>query len=103
MFEIIPDWDILGHSTNFSEREVTLRMTNIKTQVFKLDELNPAEYNPRKKLKPGALQLFVGNGLPAAVEAIGDFNLVLPSGLLIVLDNCHYAPTITRGVIQFHF
>ena len=28
-------------------------MTNVKTQVFKLDELNPAKYNPRKKLKPG--------------------------------------------------
>lgn len=36
-----------------SEREVTLRMTNVKTQKFKLEELNPAKYNPRKKLKPG--------------------------------------------------
>ena len=30
-----------------------MRMTNVKTQIFKLDELNPAKYNPRKKLKPG--------------------------------------------------
>ena len=30
-----------------------MRMTNVKTQKFKLDELNPAKYNPRKKLKPG--------------------------------------------------
>ena len=28
-------------------------MTNIKTQIFKLNELNPAKYNPRKQLKPG--------------------------------------------------
>ncbi|MBQ1492168.1 MAG: DNA modification methylase, partial [Blautia sp.] len=28
-------------------------MNQVKTQVFKLDELNPAKYNPRKKLKPG--------------------------------------------------
>lgn len=28
-------------------------MAEVKTQVFKLDELNPAKYNPRKKLKPG--------------------------------------------------
>lgn len=28
-------------------------MIEVKTQVFKLDELNPAKYNPRKKLKPG--------------------------------------------------
>ncbi|GJZ03743.1 retrotransposon protein, putative, ty1-copia subclass, partial [Tanacetum coccineum] len=34
------------------------------------------------------------------VEAIGSFNLVLPNGLVICLDNCHYAPTITRGVVS---
>nr|GFB20355.1 hypothetical protein [Tanacetum cinerariifolium] len=34
-----------------------------------------------------------------AVEAIGAFYLCLPSGLEIVLNNCHYAPSITRGVI----
>ena len=28
-------------------------MTEVKTQKFKLDELNPAKYNPRKQLKPG--------------------------------------------------
>nr|GEX21949.1 hypothetical protein [Tanacetum cinerariifolium] len=33
------------------------------------------------------------------VEVIGSFDLVLPNGLVICLDNCHYAPTITRGVI----
>nr|GEY96788.1 retrotransposon protein, putative, Ty1-copia subclass [Tanacetum cinerariifolium] len=49
-----------------------------------------------KKLKPGALSLYVGNGHRAAVEAIGTFHLELPSGLVIVLDNCHYAPSITR-------
>ncbi|GJU68951.1 retrotransposon protein, putative, ty1-copia subclass [Tanacetum coccineum] len=38
------------------------------------------------------------NGMRAAVEAIESFDLILPSGLIIVLDNCHYAPTVTRGV-----
>nr|XP_043616398.1 uncharacterized protein LOC122588356 [Erigeron canadensis] len=33
-----------------------------------------------KKLKPGSLQLFVGNGLPAAVEEIDDYHLILPNG-----------------------
>ncbi|GJU96509.1 retrotransposon protein, putative, ty1-copia subclass [Tanacetum coccineum] len=41
----------------------------------------------------------VGNGVRAQVEAIGSFDLVLPNGLVICLDNCHYAPTITRGVV----
>ncbi|GJT84462.1 retrotransposon protein, putative, ty1-copia subclass [Tanacetum coccineum] len=34
-----------------------------------------------RKLKPGALSLYVGNGQREAVEAIGNFDLSLPSGL----------------------
>ncbi|GJX39702.1 retrotransposon protein, putative, ty1-copia subclass [Tanacetum coccineum] len=52
------------------------------------------------KLKQRALSLYVGNGQREAVEAIGNFDLSLPSGLVIVLNNCHYAPSITRGVIS---
>nr|GEU77225.1 hypothetical protein [Tanacetum cinerariifolium] len=37
-----------------------------------------------KKLKHRALSLYVGKGMRAAVEAIGSFDLVLPSGLIIV-------------------
>nr|GEW68772.1 hypothetical protein [Tanacetum cinerariifolium] len=53
-----------------------------------------------RKLKPGALSLYVGNGQREDVEAIGAFYLCLPSGLEIVLNNFHYAPSITRGVIS---
>nr|GFB16845.1 hypothetical protein [Tanacetum cinerariifolium] len=53
-----------------------------------------------RKLKPRALSLYVGNGQREAVEAIRVFNLCLPSGLEIVLNNCHYAPSITRGVLS---
>nr|GEW45492.1 hypothetical protein [Tanacetum cinerariifolium] len=53
-----------------------------------------------RKLKPGALSLYVGNGQREAVEAIGVFYLCLLSGLKIILNNCHYAPSITRGVIS---
>ncbi|GJW04867.1 retrotransposon protein, putative, ty1-copia subclass [Tanacetum coccineum] len=53
-----------------------------------------------RKLKPGTLSLYVGNGQHEAVEAISVFHLCLPSGLEIVLNNCHYAPFITRGVIS---
>ncbi|GJV05002.1 retrotransposon protein, putative, ty1-copia subclass [Tanacetum coccineum] len=53
-----------------------------------------------RKLKQGALYLYVGNGVRAQVEAIGSYDLVLPNGLVICLDNCHYAPTITRGVVS---
>ncbi|GJY11206.1 retrotransposon protein, putative, ty1-copia subclass [Tanacetum coccineum] len=53
-----------------------------------------------RKLKPRALSLYMGDGHRAAVEAIGDFYLCLPSGLVLILHNCHYAPSITRGTIS---
>ncbi|XP_071712822.1 uncharacterized protein [Rutidosis leptorrhynchoides] len=53
-----------------------------------------------RKLNKGALDLYVGNGDRAAVEPIGSYELILPSGLILILDNCHYAPSITRGVIS---
>ncbi|GJX61067.1 retrotransposon protein, putative, ty1-copia subclass [Tanacetum coccineum] len=53
----------------------------------------------KKKLKQRAVYLYMGNGIRAQVEAIRSFDLVLPNGLVICLDNCHYAPTITRGVV----
>nr|GEW36231.1 hypothetical protein [Tanacetum cinerariifolium] len=53
----------------------------------------------RKKLKHGALSLYMGNGMLATVETIGSFDLILPSGILIVLENYHFAPFVTRGVV----
>nr|GEV96777.1 retrotransposon protein, putative, Ty1-copia subclass [Tanacetum cinerariifolium] len=53
-----------------------------------------------RKLKPSALSLYVGNGQHATIEAIGSYHLSLPSGLVIVLNNCHYDPSITRGIIS---
>ncbi|GJX70886.1 retrotransposon protein, putative, ty1-copia subclass [Tanacetum coccineum] len=52
-----------------------------------------------RKLEQGALYLYVGNGVCEQVEAIESYDLVLPNGLVICLDNCHYAPTITGGVV----
>ncbi|GJY72457.1 hypothetical protein Tco_0476160 [Tanacetum coccineum] len=34
------------------------------------------------------------------VEANGSYDLVLTNDLVICLDNCHYAPSITRGVVS---
>ena len=53
-----------------------------------------------RKLAYGERYLYVGNDIRAAVEAIGTFDLVLSSGLILVLNNCHYAPSIVRGVIS---
>ncbi|GKA76824.1 retrotransposon protein, putative, ty1-copia subclass [Tanacetum coccineum] len=59
-------------------------------------------FREARKLKQGALYLYVGNGVRAQVEAIGSFDLVLPNGLVICLENYHYAPSITRGVVSVH-
>ncbi|GKA51350.1 zinc finger, CCHC-type containing protein [Tanacetum coccineum] len=53
-----------------------------------------------RKLKQGALSLYVGDGHRAGVEAIREFHLCLLSGLVLILHNCHYAPSITRGIIS---
>ncbi|GJX50468.1 hypothetical protein Tco_0277313 [Tanacetum coccineum] len=50
-----------------------------------------------QKLNKGALDLYVVNGNTAAVEAIGSFDLILPSGMILILDNCHFPPTIPIG------
>nr|GEU45593.1 hypothetical protein [Tanacetum cinerariifolium] len=55
-----------------------------------------------RKLKPGALSMYMDNGQRAAVEATGSYDLYFPSGLVIVLHNCHYASSITRGVISVY-
>nr|GEV12448.1 zinc finger, CCHC-type [Tanacetum cinerariifolium] len=55
-----------------------------------------------RKLKHRALSLYVGNGMRVAMEAIGSFDLILLGGLNIILDNCHYAPSITMGVVLLY-
>ena len=49
-------------------------------------------------LNEGDLDLFVGNGARAAVKAIGTYDLILPNDFSITLDNCYFAPSITRNV-----
>ncbi|GJU45876.1 retrotransposon protein, putative, ty1-copia subclass [Tanacetum coccineum] len=61
--------------------------------------------NKNKKAEHGGCTfsnyLLVGKLAKAAVEAIGVFNLVLPSGLVLSLNNCYYAHSIVRGVVSF--
>ncbi|GKC28767.1 retrotransposon protein, putative, ty1-copia subclass [Tanacetum coccineum] len=57
-------------------------------------------FREARKLKQGALYLYTGNGVRVQVEAIGSYDLVLPNGLVICLENYHYAPSITRGVVS---
>ncbi|GJY01737.1 retrotransposon protein, putative, ty1-copia subclass [Tanacetum coccineum] len=59
--------------------------------------------HPKKETILWNQYLQVGNGTQAAVEAIGMFDLVLPSGLVLKLNNCYYAPSIVRGVVSLSY
>ncbi|GJU52630.1 putative RNA-directed DNA polymerase [Tanacetum coccineum] len=63
----------------------------------------PQGFKEERKLSYGDQYLQVGNGTQAAVEAIGMFDLVLPSGLVLKLNNCYYAPSIVRGVVSLSY
>nr|GEV88177.1 retrotransposon protein, putative, Ty1-copia subclass [Tanacetum cinerariifolium] len=64
---------------------------------------NPAKesvcHHCKEEVKNEALSMYIGNGICAVVKAIRGFDLILPSGLIIVLDNCHFAPSVTKGVV----
>ncbi|GJQ96837.1 zinc finger, CCHC-type containing protein [Tanacetum coccineum] len=67
-------------------------------------DLKPKIPPPPKREHPAKDSVYhhckeMGNGMRAAVEAIKSFDLILPSGLIIVLDNYHFAPTVTRSVV----
>nr|GEV80769.1 hypothetical protein [Tanacetum cinerariifolium]GEW35527.1 hypothetical protein [Tanacetum cinerariifolium] len=74
----------------------------LTVQEFHACKQEEAQYGLKgiRKPKPGALSLYVGDGHRVGVEAIREFHLCLPSGLVLILHNCHYASSITRGIIS---
>ena len=53
-----------------------------------------------KKLKAGDMVLHMGNGAKVAVQEIGTFEMCLPNGLYLLLDNVCYIPSLTRNIIS---
>nr|GEV63857.1 hypothetical protein [Tanacetum cinerariifolium] len=53
-----------------------------------------------QKLNKGVLDLYIGNGNRAAVEAIGSFDLILPNRMVLVLDNCSLEDTPSSKVLK---
>nr|GEX32807.1 hypothetical protein [Tanacetum cinerariifolium] len=49
------------------------------------------------------MDMYVGNGMRATVKAIGSFDLNLRNGLIIVLINCDFVATMTRGVVSLSY
>ena len=52
-----------------------------------------------RTLAKGEVDLHVGNGVRVAALAVGTFQLLLPSGMVLELNNCYYVPAISRNII----
>nr|GEV06389.1 hypothetical protein [Tanacetum cinerariifolium] len=72
----------------------------LKERIQKRNRSATTTRRKSRKLKHGVVSLYVRNRMHASVEAIRSFELVPPSGLIILLENCHFAPTITKGVVS---
>ncbi|GJX74795.1 retrotransposon protein, putative, ty1-copia subclass [Tanacetum coccineum] len=59
-------------------------------------------FREARKLKQGALYLYVANGVRVQVEAIGSYDLVLPNGLVICLDNYFGISVSKNNVFYFN-
>ena len=51
-------------------------------------------------LMKGEVDLRVGKGAKVAALEQGDYELTLPSGLVILLRNCYYVPAMSRNIIS---
>ena len=49
------------------------------------------------------VDLRVGNGVRVAALAVGTYDITLPSGLILSLENCYYVPTMSRNIIYVSF
>ncbi|GJR28272.1 hypothetical protein Tco_1104504 [Tanacetum coccineum] len=83
------------HKTEHWKRNCPLYLAELKK--------NKARLRGYRKLNKGALDLYVGNGNTAAVEAIGSFNLILPSRMILVLDNYGWIRLVVAGTVSYAY
>ena len=53
-----------------------------------------------RSLARGEVDLRVGNGARVAALAVGTYEIALPSGLILNLNNCYYVPVMSRNIIS---
>ena len=53
-----------------------------------------------RKLAKGEVDLRVANGARVAALAVGNFELTLPTGLILILNNCYYVPAMSSNIIS---
>ncbi|GKA88297.1 hypothetical protein Tco_0810061, partial [Tanacetum coccineum] len=85
------------HKTGHWKRNCPLYLVELKKN--KASESGTSGY---QKLNKGALDLYVGNGNTASVKAIGSYELIVHSGMILVLDNYNGAISVSKDDI-FYF
>nr|KYP48511.1 Retrovirus-related Pol polyprotein from transposon TNT 1-94 [Cajanus cajan] len=53
-----------------------------------------------RRLKKGEVSLQVGNGENVVALALGSVSLIMPTGKVLVLDNCYYISTFVSNIIS---
>ena len=56
-----------------------------------------------RKLSRGEVDLRVGNGASVAAVVVGKYELVLPTGLILLLNNCYYVPSLSSDIISLSY
>ena len=56
-----------------------------------------------RKLDKSEMDLRVGNRARVAAVAVGTYELVLPSGLIFILNNCYYVPSLSSNIISLSY
>ncbi|GKB01769.1 hypothetical protein Tco_0829813 [Tanacetum coccineum] len=85
LFEIVKAFHACKQDDGQSVSSYLLKDSYLRNTLERLGYAMPNELGLRgsRKLKHGALSLYMGNGMRACVEAIRSFDLILPSGLII--------------------
>jgi hypothetical protein len=53
-----------------------------------------------RRFTKGELDVRVGNGAKVVAIAVGTYHLLLPSGLVLKLNNCYYISTLCKSIIS---
>ncbi|KAJ9544388.1 hypothetical protein OSB04_024095 [Centaurea solstitialis] len=73
--------------------------------IFMIDCLNTSYeswgFNRRETLRKDLSNLRVGEGTMLIAVAVGSYNLSLPWGLVLELEDCYYVPKMIKNIISF--
>ena len=64
---------------------------------------NDQELKKGRRLLKGEVDLRVNNEAEVAALTVGTYNLTLPSGMLLELDNCYFVSILARNIVSISY